>query len=166
MTTIAFKDGVMAADSKCTDESGAFFTRNTKITRLSNGALVGSAGDVDDREVNALLQKAKAPAGKPANMPTRSELAATKTRFDGILAFPNGRVFGIFIYDEDVGLSSSEWNAQVVEIEERMTSVGSGYQFALGAMAAGKTAAEAVHVACKYDSYSQAPVREVKVKSG
>jgi ATP-dependent protease HslVU (ClpYQ) peptidase subunit len=158
MTTIAYKDGIMACDSKCTDDYGAFLTRTHKIYRLANGALLGTAGDADARELMELLGKSTV-----KRLPSRKELADTKCRFDGIMAFQNGRVFGVTIYQNDMG-SETEWAGQIVEIEERMAAVGSGYQFALGAMSAGRSAAEAVTVACRYDSYSQGPVKEVAVK--
>jgi ATP-dependent protease HslVU (ClpYQ) peptidase subunit len=159
MTTIALKDGVMACDSKCTDEFGAFMTRTQKIYRLPNGALLGTAGDADARELMDVLGKAT-----PKRLPTRGELSETHCGFSGILAFQNGQVFGVHVYMLDKG-SDAEWAAQIVEIEERMTAVGSGQQFAIGAMAAGRSASEAVEIACRFDSYSQGPVKEVAVKS-
>jgi ATP-dependent protease HslVU (ClpYQ), peptidase subunit len=157
VTTIAFKDGIMAADSRCTDECGSFFTKTRKIDRLASGALLGKAGDTDAREVVALLSRATY-----RKLPSRRELAETRTEFNGILAFPNGRVFYVGI--EKAGDGDASWTGEVIEVEERMCAVGSGYQFALGAMAGGKTAKQAVEIACRYDSYSQAPVRIVPLK--
>jgi ATP-dependent protease HslVU (ClpYQ) peptidase subunit len=157
MTTIAYKDGFMAADSRCTDECAAFVTKIRKIDRLPNGAVVGRAGDADARDVIAILGKATA-----RKMPSRKELGETKTEFRGILAFPNGRVFTIGV--ERSGDNDTSWTGEVVEVEERMCAVGSGYQFALGAMAGGKGAKQAVEIACRYDGFSQPPVRVVQVK--
>ena len=159
MTTIALKDGVMACDSKCTDEFGAFLTRTQKIFRLPNGALLGTAGDADARELMDLLGKATL-----KRLPSRKELAETQCGFSGILAFQSGQVFGVHIYMLEKG-SDAEWSAQIVEIEERMAAVGSGQQFAIGAMAAGRSARDAVEIACRFDSYSQGPVKEVPVKA-
>lgn len=157
MTTIAFKDGIMASDSQCTDDYQAFLTKVRKIDRLPNGALLGQAGDADSREVIALLAKAT-----PKKLPTRKELGETKTKFSGILAFPNGLVFLVCVEASGEG-SDGGWRGEVVEIEDRMCAVGSGYQFALGAMAAGKSAKQAVEIACRYDIYSSSPVREMHV---
>ena len=126
MTTIAFKDGVMAADSKCTDDHGAFLTKCRKIDRLANGALLGQSGDGDARELFALLGKAT-----PKRLPSRAELAETKVDFHGILAFPNGRVFMVYVYTHDIGSSDSAWTGQIIEMEERICAVGSGQQFVL-----------------------------------
>lgn len=157
MTTIAYKDGVMASDSQCTDDFSAFLTKTRKIDRLQNGALLGQAGDADSREISALLSKAT-----PKKLPSRKELGDTKTKFHGILAFPNSRVFLVCVEASGEG-SDGGWRGEVVEIEERMCAVGSGYQFALGAMAAGKSAKQAVEIACRYDIYSRSPVREMHV---
>lgn len=159
MTTIAFKDGVMAADSKCTDEHGAFLTKTKKIFRLANGALLGTAGDDDARELMELLGKST-----HRRLPRKQELADTKTDFEGILAFPNGRVFMVWIGTRDVGSADSEWFGSISEMDERICAVGNGYQFALGAMKAGRSAAEAVAIACHYDSMSQLPVKSEAVK--
>lgn len=147
----------MAADSRCTDECGSFFTKIKKIDRLASGALLGKAGDADARDVVSLLSKATY-----RKLPSRKELAETRTDFRGILAFPNGRVFAVAV--EKLGDGDSSWTGEIVEVEERMCAVGSGYQFALGAMAAGKTAKQAVEIACRYDNNSQAPVRVVPLK--
>lgn len=156
MTTIAFKDGVMACDSKCTDDDGAFFSRTQKIFRLANNALLGTAGDGDVREVIDVFDTCA-----PKRLPSKQKLADTKTDFAGLLAFPGGRLFGV---DIQHCKNRSEWTAQVVEIEERIAACGSGHQFAIGAMAAGRSAAEAVAIACRYDSYSQGPIKEISVK--
>jgi ATP-dependent protease HslVU (ClpYQ) peptidase subunit len=159
MTTIAIKDGMLAADSKTTDENGAFFSRSHKIYRLSNGALIGCAGDSDVRELLDVLGRSTS-----KKLPTRKELADTKTGFQGIMAFPNGQVFCVEIDTRNIGTNDSDWYAMITECEERWTAVGSGAQFAIGAMAAGKSAHDAVHIACRYDSFSQPPVKVVSVK--
>lgn len=120
MTTIAFKDGIMAADSRCTDECAAFATKTRKIDRLPTGALLGRSGDADARDVVALLSKAT-----HRKLPSRKELAETRTEFKGIWALPNGRTF--FIGVEKTGDGDSSWTGELVEVEERMCAVGSGY---------------------------------------
>ena len=156
MTTVAFKDGIMAADSQASDGED-FFCRITKIHRLHNGALVGQSGDCDVRDVLAVLEKAT-----PRKMPTREALWNTKTSFSGIVAFPGGK-----LYTVDIGRAKAdegEWCAQVIECKERMTAVGSGAKYVLGAMAAGRSAKQAVQIACRFDGYSNGPVIEVAVR--
>jgi len=159
MTTVAYKDGVMASDSRCTDDSGVYIGRTPKMYRLANGALLGTAGDADARCVIDLLNKSSA-----KKLPTRKELAALEVDFRGILAFKNGCAYYIDIYVWEISDASAQWDAQVYEIEEQMAAIGSGEQFALGAMRAGKNARDAVTIACHFDSFSSPPVRVISVK--
>jgi ATP-dependent protease HslVU (ClpYQ) peptidase subunit len=158
MTTISYKAGFMAADSRCTWGHGAFATKCQKIYRLENKALLGSAGDADCRDLIAVLGKCS-----PKRLPSRLELAATKTDFFGILVFPNETIYYICVYPNDVG-NTAEWTAQVLECKEKWAAAGSGSDYALGALSAGKSAKQAVEIACRYDSFSSAPVVEIGLK--
>ncbi|SRR5258708_4887579 len=161
MTTVTYKDGVMACDS-CWTCDDVIDTLMTKITRLSSGALLGQAGDNDARAIEKMLDKVKTPAGLPA----RDDLLRIRLDYMGLLVLPRGRVFKVSLthnseanwgegFDEDVGI----W-----EISGAFTAVGSGKAFAIGAMAAGKSAVEAVRIACRYDINSRAPVHQVTLK--
>lgn len=152
----------MAADSKCTDDHAGFLTKCQKIYRLENGALLGTAGDGDARELTVLLSKAKCTT-RSTHFPTRETLSSTRTNFEGILAFPNGRIFMVYVYPQDYG-HSFEWTGQIVEQEEGIAAVGSGYQYALGALAAGATAIQAVNAAIKYNSFCGGPVKHEAIK--
>lgn len=159
MTTIAYKDGVMAADSKTT-EGGYFVTRAKKIHRLASGALLGQAGNVDIRDVIDLLDKTRT----EKSLPTREALAKTRCDFRGILVLKNGGVYLIDITPVQFADTLADWDAQVIEVRERFTAVGSGEQFAIGAMAAGMNAEQAVSIACRYDGASGGPVNAVPLK--
>lgn len=162
MTIIAVKNGIMASDSKCTDDYFGFLTKCQKIYRLDNGALLGTAGDGDCRSLIALLSRSRCTM-RTVSLPTKEQLAETKTGFHGILAFPNGRTFMVYLDLREAG-DSAEWDGQIVEMEEGVCAVGSGYQYALGAMRAGATAAQAVAAACHYDSFCGLPVRQEPIK--
>lgn len=157
MTTIAYKNGIMAADSMCTAES-TFIGHAPKLYRLKNKAVLGAAGDMDARAVMALLEKATA-----YTMPARKALAETETDFSGIMAFPNGRVFHIAVYQGE-GDKASQWIGQAYELDSPFFAIGTGESFALGAMKAGRSAEEAVKIACYFDSYSAPPIQTEKVK--
>jgi ATP-dependent HslUV protease subunit HslV len=158
LTTIAYRDGILAADNRATYSDGTICaTRTTKIYRLENKALFGCTGDADQRELLALLSKAS-----PKRLPTKAELCATKTDSSGLLVFPNGRIFNVVIDSGDGG--PNDWTAQIMECKERFWADGSGYKFALGAMAAGRSAKQAVEIACRFDSNSGLPVLEVPLK--
>ncbi len=148
---------MMASDSKCTDDFNAFCTRTPKVYRLPNRALLGCAGDADSRDVIELLGGVSI-----KKLPTRAELAATKCEFAGLLVFPNGTIYFVDISPPEA--AHSEWTASMLECKERFAAVGSGYQFAIGAMAAGRSAKQAVEIAARYDIQSGAPVIEHPLK--
>lgn len=154
MTTVAFKAGVMACDS-CWTRGDMQVVSGIKIRRLSSGALFGTSGDNDVREVEALLDKVRT----PKQMPLRSAFKGILVDCGGILVLPRGKVFMIGCrekpddYDDEIGA----W-----EVNRGFAAIGSGAEVALGAMAAGKSAREAVAIACKFDINSRLPVHVLK----
>jgi hypothetical protein len=156
MTVIAYsrKHRILAADSRCSDEWDMHLTNARKIYRLKNGALVGTAGDDDCRELLVLLSKAT-----PRKMPGKQQLADTKTSFLGIMVFPKGQVFRVNIDFNERTSDGSEWEAQVCEITDEVIAVGHGQQFAYGILDAGGTPQDAVRGACKRDLSCALPVQ-------
>lgn len=155
MTVIAYstKHRILAADSRCSDEHGMHLTNCRKVFRLKNGALLGTAGDDDDRIVRDILAKAT-----PRKMPSRAQLAETKTEFHGILVFPKGQVFVICIGWMEHA-AEGEWTASVSPIWDDVVAVGHGQQFAYGALDLGHTPQEVVRVTCKRDTTCALPVQ-------
>ncbi|MGH7743725.1 MAG: hypothetical protein ACREQ5_02745 [Candidatus Dormibacteria bacterium] len=159
MTIIAYsaKHKVLAADSRCSDEHSMHLTNCRKVFRLKNKALLGTAGDDDDRLVRALLDKAS-----PRKMPSRQALADTKTDFHGILVFPKGQVFVISIWYQDRE-GEGEWRGNVSPITDGIVAVGHGQQYAYGVLEAGGSPIDAVRVTCKRDTTCALPVQWEKV---
>ena len=75
MTIIVWRAGMMASDS-CWASLGTQTVSMIKIKRLTSGALLGSAGENDCREMEALLDKIR----DPLKLPTRQQLIATQAR--------------------------------------------------------------------------------------
>lgn len=159
MTTIAYKNGVMASDS-CWTLGNAQVVSASKIHRLSSGGLLGQAGDNDQRSVAALFEKIK----DPRKFPSRQELLGTVTEFHGLLALPRRGVWYIAICKTGPGgwVEDGE-DCGIWEANRGFAAVGSGSDFAIGAMAAGKTAREAVAIACKFDINSRLPVHSAAI---
>jgi ATP-dependent protease HslVU (ClpYQ) peptidase subunit len=157
VTTIAYDGRGQLASDSCWAWGNTQTTSMIKLRRLSSGALLGVAGSLDDRSVVALLDKVRA----PDKMPSRAELAATRTDFQGLLVFPRGKVLVVCI--EPVNEDGHHYDAEVFEVNRGPAAVGSGADFAMGAMAAGKTAREAVAIACKYDIHSRLPVHTMSL---
>lgn len=150
----------MAGDSCWTGSyGGGIDTLSKKIMRLKSGALLGQAGDNDARDVLKLLIGVKS----HRNLPSRSDLMAIRCDFTGLLVFPSGRIFKIsttFVspenWTEDVKDDFGVW-----EIEGGMATIGSGADFAMGAMEAGASARRAVQIACRRDINSRPPIHSL-----
>ena len=117
MTTVAFRDGVLAADSFATDDSGSI--QVCKVARLPNGDVAGGAGDLGEI-TQALQWLARGSRGKKPAIPNASVLFT-------IRGVPH--------------LASGGWPGVPVK---GCVAIGSGAQGALVAMRLGKTAEEAV----------------------
>ncbi len=152
MTTIAYKDGVMASDS-CITGKGIQEASIAKILRTSAGAIIGWSGDADNRAVLALLDKVKT----SRNLPTKQEIMACVTDFSLIMAFRPNDVWFVECDEEENG----RFSASICPANLSYAATGSGAHLVYGAMAAGKSARDAVVIACKFDSYSKLPVHSM-----
>jgi hypothetical protein len=154
MTTIAYRDGLMACDS-CWTSDEAQTVSATKIKRLKHGLLWGASGDNDIREIVKLIDGCKS----HNQLPLRSTLAGVRADCSGLVVFPSGRIFQIATaYKTD-----SEDDLGVWEVNRGFAAVGTGCHLALGAMAAGRSAAQAVAIACRFDINSRPPIHKIKL---
>ena len=145
MTTIAYRDGLLAADSRVTvdsDSGGARMFRCQKLYRVktSDGtdAVVGLAGGAFDglAFLDWLVSEDKHP-------PTR--LLEGGADFTALMLNKHG----LFEYDK--------W-CRPDRVLEKFYAVGSGAKAALGALHMGASAEKAVKIACKIDPYSAPPI--------
>jgi len=159
LTTIAYRNGVLAGDS-CWAADSLVDTLSKKIVRLKSGALLGEAGDFDTRHMHKLLNTIK----RYEDLPTLKELQEINLTYLGLLILPDGTIVKI----ETVAQASTnsktrrkgveEDSAGLYIVEDKFTAIGSGKELALGAMEMGATARQAVMVACKRDINSRPPV--------
>ncbi len=138
MTTIAYKDRIMAADSGCFN-GGLYEGEVDKISILPDAGVIGCCG-----EYGAILKVIEwlTAGGKPREKPRLSR----DSEFTGLLVRPNGEVVHY-----QLGLRPLRLTAD-------FHAIGSGRQIAVGAMAAGASAEQAVRIACHYDQISMEPV--------
>lgn len=163
MTTIAYKDGVMACDS-CWTYGGTIDVLATKISRLANGALLGQSGSNDGRYFEKLLGKVKS----PASLPTHEQLREIRQDFLGLLVLPSGKIFKLsttFITPENWNCEFDPDDVGLWEITGPFAAVGSGGDFAIVAMECGKSAKEAVDIACRFDPNSRGPIHSLSLKA-
>lgn len=157
MTTVAYCNGVMASDSCWTgDDESLQEVSQSKIQRLSSGALLGGSGDNDAREITELLDRVKT----VKQLPHRHELLRIQIDYSGILVLPTGHVFKVVTCrkPEDAG-SVGLW-----ECNRGMIAAGTGSHLAIGNMGATADARAAVAFACRWDINSRLPVHSLELR--
>jgi len=151
MTTIAYRDGVIAADTQETWDDGSF-TPCKKIYRISSsdaeidGHIVALAGGSYSAEVFLEWYENGDWNDPPdlVNLDADEDFEALVVKNDGTLWTCN-RLFAF------------------IPIKVDYFAMGSGGKAALGAMAVGATADEAVRAAMKHDCYTGGKVQTLKV---
>ncbi|MEQ6333264.1 hypothetical protein [Sphingobium sp. MK2] len=145
MTTIAIRDGIIAADTRISYRTFHNGTKN-KIARCGR-FYVALAGMGNLRR--PLEQWAEAGCA-PDNLP--EVLVENRKEFSALFLDSDGRIFE---FDEH-GL---------LEIEANYTAIGSGGFFAMGAMAHGANAVEAVKAASLHDLASGGEIHHAHFSS-
>jgi ATP-dependent HslUV protease subunit HslV len=144
MTVIAYRDGLLAADSLAT--AGHVITgRIQKIWRFDDGRLLGGAGGAGDMRSFV----AWALGGCAGHW----ECQDKENGFSALVVRAEGEVV---IYD-------AEGRDCLVEAE--FIARGAGAELAIGAMAMGARADQAVEVACRYSVWCEGPVQTARLGS-
>jgi ATP-dependent protease HslVU (ClpYQ) peptidase subunit len=136
MTIIAYRDGVLAADSMVTFGDTCYFGRS-KVFKI-RGHLIGAAGK--SAECHKFIEWFRSK--------TLKKFVAPAEGFDGFIVKPNGDAF---LY-----LTSG-----ILPFEGEYYATGSGADFALGAFAAGADAITAVRAAIKHNVYCGGEIHSV-----
>jgi hypothetical protein len=144
LTTIAYRDGILAADSLVTSDGIRTSTIVKLARREKDGTLFGACGRA------SLIRAAREwfLRGEPPE--DRIKIKDNEAQF--IIVRPNNDVE---TWDE----SGSSDDAAPFH------ALGSGRDIALGAMAAGASAIEAVRIAAKFDTGTGGPIRHVARKA-
>lgn len=146
MTTIAYRDGVVAADSAETGVDGVIM-RCDKLFRKKFGKrniVIATAGDT----YSGMVFVDWYGSGKPAPG-TLTSLGADED-FE-VLVFDRGEVW------------TCNHLCCLVEVIEPYVAIGSGRAHAVTAMDCGRSAKEAVRLACLRNSYSRLPISTMTV---
>lgn len=142
MTTIAYKDGILAADT-CVTDNGAICGTATKLARAPNGAIAGASGNL-------------APCAKFLSWFARDFGMVEKVaKIEGNSA--------ALIIDKDGTVHTLDAGYPAFIINAPFHAIGSGSRIALGAMAAGASAEEAVRIACGIDDGTREPVETLRL---
>jgi len=152
VTVIVVRDGVMASDSRATIESeagGIRFVHCEKIYKIPEmGLIVGVAGDgfAALRFVEWIRTKPKKATGRRK----RDDLLVTgEADFSALVLHKDGKLeeYDRWLTPEEIILDVNQYYA-----------IGCGAKAAMGAMAMGAGAKQAVEVACGIDPFCSLPV--------
>jgi hypothetical protein len=137
MTTLVYRDGVLAADSRGIRERAINVADLTKVFKLPGNRLVGFVGDCASAHkfIRALREDAMLPA-----------LVDTL----------------VVVIDADETITVYQDDSHY-EDDAKFSAWGSGVQAALAALYMDATAERAVEIACKVDANSGGPVRSVSL---
>jgi ATP-dependent protease HslVU (ClpYQ) peptidase subunit len=163
MTTIAYKNGVMAADTR--EVHGApgheVIGDCTKLIRFHDVnrfcILVGMAGDSAASAVvaQAIVTQARTRSSENADFWSRVRAEVGDRVKDAD--------FSVLVFS-----SSTEQLVQVdamlepLPVSDPFWAIGSGAKIALGAMEYGASAVEAVDIACKFDPYTGGKIQSYR----
>lgn len=146
MTTIAYRDGIVAADSAETGGDGVQ-TRCDKLYRKRIGkraVVIATAGDT----YSGMVFVDWYGTGKPAP--------------EALIGLDLAQDFEVLVFDR-----GDVWTCNhlccLVEVIEPYVAIGSGRAHAITAMDCGRSAREAVRLASLRDCYTRAPIAAMSV---
>jgi ATP-dependent protease HslVU (ClpYQ) peptidase subunit len=145
MTTIAYRGGVLAADSQinsCDARMGSL----CKVRQFSNGALLGVAGGL--MTIVQLFELVEEREGY-----LDPGLCRDMRGISGLYVEPDGTVWSL----------EGGPKGGMAQMDGRVFAEGSGAGYALAAMKAGASAVRAVEIAAEIDMRTGGPVRWVRL---
>jgi ATP-dependent protease HslVU (ClpYQ) peptidase subunit len=143
MTTLAYRDGVLAGDTRTTDEADGILPGHVrKVLRLKNGTLIGFAGGL--ATMQTIFRDIKKNPNGVLNIQPNEEL-------EGLLIYADGKV---------MQLDGGGWT----ERDADFYAIGSGAVPARVAMRCGLDARAAVKIAMEFDSDTGGKVQCVKLR--
>lgn len=154
MTAIAYKAGVMAADSmSCESENGMIHSLDPKIYRLKSGAMIGLAGDSDSRSAIALLDDVRT----REQLPTALQVRDLQQTISALLVLPDESVWYVYC-----GADGTAWKGSIAPLmHPNQQAIGCGAYVAIGAMIYGASAVEAIECACKASRFCSPPIQHM-----
>jgi ABC-type uncharacterized transport system permease subunit len=141
MTVVAIKDGIVATDSAAHTARGLYVGTVRKIARSPEGHVIACSGTA--LSVAAMLHWVESGlVGSPGTDPEE---------YHALLVRPDGSVC-------EVG-----GDGLLVQVDAPFHASGSGRELAIAAMACGKSAEEAVQIACRWHGACGEPVQTLRL---
>lgn len=145
MTIIAYRDGVLCADSQ-TNIGHRKGGRVQKIARSPDGSIGGASGDGDLTAHFVCWIEAGAVGTAPPALATPGDGL-------GVLVRPSGAIFYWWGRND------------LYPVEDEFLAIGAGDDIAIGAMAMGASARQAVEIAITWNRTCGGPVQELCLSS-
>jgi ATP-dependent protease HslVU (ClpYQ) peptidase subunit len=139
MTTLAYRDGELATDSRITSGDMIVSDKRKKVHRLRDGSILAWSGSVQQAELLLRAMRSK----KTIKPPSLDDISALHLRADGSLWEYEGEAW--------------------VKQDPGYYATGSGSPYAFAAMDAGASARDAVRIAIKRDASSGGRVQSLKL---
>lgn len=156
MTTLAYKEGVLAADKRITDDQGGIHGSMTKCVKtyiggpITNRHLVGVNGNLTGSQefIRNVLEKGfeEAIATKLSYSFKKDECIVGIAISEDSACNKQGCPIPIIYFHSREGILYSD------VIYTKIAASGSGTDYALGAMQAGENSTEAVRIASMFDT--------------
>lgn len=146
MTTIAYRDGTLAADTRAVSGDHRPMGHQQKIFRTNDGGMVGVATAHPGLTEEIALWLA-------ADKHSDREPQIGDRNFEMLEVTPDGLVLYYCNNFTPAGPLTGAYFA-----------IGSGAEYAIGAMAMGATAEEGVIIAAANDPYTRAPIQKLSIE--
>ena len=149
MTTIAYREGVIAADTRGTDEGyhpGIY--RTEKLFRVDDD-IVATAGDDATGMIFVDWYGSKRKGGRRPKPPSALILGIEAASFCVLVLTKEGLFW------------ADKW-CRLIKITDEFYAIGSGAPYAMGAMAHGATAEDSVRTAMRWDPNTGGEVQTMK----
>jgi len=146
MTTVAYKDGIMASDSLITD--GSARVGHVRKIGYVNGWLYGFAGGLASCQ---MIEQWIKEGADPEHRPNRRMSKGTQ-----LLMVHESAPKSILMFDD----------GEATRFETNQISIGTGSEYAVGAMLHGAGAKEAVKLAAKVDTKTGGKIISRSFKKG
>lgn len=156
MTTIAFKNGVIAADSRVTVDSEGGGVRNFHTEKLFRRRVI-----LNGTEQEVIM--ATAGESAPGSLFVE-QFSSGKSLAEIRDVFGDSDVDFTILLVTQAGLFEVDKWCVMEPVYEPFYAIGSGAKLAMGAMEAGVSAARAVEIACKRDPYTAPPIVTMRLK--
>lgn len=147
MTTLAYRNGVLAADSGSWISNVAYRTAN-KLAMGPDGSLHGVTGGQGECDTYTAWVRAGMEGDAPRPEPV-GDPGDNRSSFHALVVSPTGEV--------------SIWTAHGFERHGQVDyfALGAGSEMAIGAMAAGASAERAIAIVADNSDYARLPVRTI-----